>query len=124
MVRKTIKNNIKKQHADMIGSTSFILGVLIAIIAGLPLGNVIPSDAAAIILVVFGLIVGTLNINDSEITKFLIASMAFIVVGTSPITLLPIIGPTIGQILIYITYFVAPATLIVALEAIHEVVRS
>ena len=124
MVRKTIVKNIKKEHAEAIGSTAFVLGVILAIVAGLPLGGVVPYDAAAIVLVIFGLIVGMLNIKDEEITKFLVASIAFVIVGSSSINMLPIIGPTIGQILIYITYFVAPATLVVALEAMHEVTRS
>ena len=60
---------------EKLGGWAFILGVVIAIIAGLASGalDAISAGYVTLALVVLGLIVGFLNIGDKEVNNFLIA---------------------------------------------------
>jgi len=103
---------------ETIGHWSFILGVIIAIVAGL--AGVAYMEAAAILLVILGIIVGFLNISQRETTNFLIAAIALLLTGAAGLDKLPTIGSFIGPILTNISTFVAPAAVIVALKAVYE----
>lgn len=102
---------------EKLGEWSFILGVVIAVLAGL-FGTTyawVPT-----LLVVLGVLVGLLNISDREITTFLIAAIALVVGGSASLGSLPTIGAYLGPIMQYIATFVAPAAVIVALKAVYE----
>ena len=104
-----------------IGHWAFIVGVLIAVIAGL-----VPAwqtDTVVWILVILGLIVGLLNITAKETVEFLVAAVALIIVGTAGLATLPALGGIILAILANIVAFVAPAALIVALKAIYALAQ-
>ena len=96
------------------GQWAFLFGIFLAIIAGIFVPN---NMAITWILVIFGLIVGILNITSREMVPFLVASVALIlsagVFGT-----LPFIGVIIKAILDYTIEFVAPAAAFVALVVI------
>jgi len=103
---------------EKIGHWSFILGVIIAILAGL--AGAAYVEAAALLLVVLGIIVGFLNISEKETTSFLVAAIALVAVGAAGLEKLPAVGSYIGPILTNIATFVAPAAIIVALKAVYE----
>ncbi len=63
----------------IIGRWSFVIGVLLSIIAGL--GGVIP--ALLTILFILGLIVGFLNVSEAESTHFLVAVITLLLVGVA-----------------------------------------
>ena len=100
-----------------IGHWAFIVGIILAVFAGLvPEWQTVTIMAT---LAVLGLIVGVLNITARETTEFLIATMTLLIVGTagsSPAW--ELVSPKILFILANIVFFVAPAALIVALKAI------
>lgn len=104
----------------MIGHWAFILGVIIAIVAGL-LGTA--SEWIALLLVVLGVIVGFLNISDKETHAFLVAAIALLVTGSAGLHTLPLVGVYLGPILTNIATFVAPAVVIVALKEVYELGR-
>ena len=101
-----------------LGHWSFIAGVLLAIVAGL-LGATY-ADTVAMILVTLGVVVGFLNISETEVSSFLIAAIALLLPGTAGLETLLIVGSYLGPILTNITTFVAPAVVIVALKAVYE----
>lgn len=101
-----------------IGHWSFIIGVLLAMVAGL-LGAAY-ADMIAMILVVLGVIVGFLNISEKEVSSFLIAAIALLLTGAAGLETLPVMGSYLGPILTNIATFVAPAVVIVALKAVYE----
>ena len=101
-----------------LGHWSFIIGVLLAIVAGL-LGTAY-ADTVAMILVVLGVIVGFLNISEKEVSSFLIAAIALLLTGAAGLETLLVVGPYLGPILTNIATFVAPAVVIVALKAVYE----
>ncbi|MBT4597225.1 MAG: hypothetical protein HOC95_04580, partial [Candidatus Diapherotrites archaeon] len=76
--------------SQKIGSYAFLLGVIIALIAGIVaaadaiMGSAMLAGSAgwiALVLVILGLIVGFLNIKDKHITDFLIATIAVAMIG-------------------------------------------
>ena len=99
-----------------LGRWAFIVGVLIAIIAGLVPAWQTPTITW--VLVILGLIVGLLNITAKETVEFLVATIALMLIGSAGA--IPALGTIILSILANIVAFVAPAALIVALKAIYE----
>jgi len=102
----------------MIGKWAFIVGVIVAIVAGLV--PTLPVKVVMWILVVLGLVVGFLNVGDKESTPFLIATIALMTVGAAGLAAIPTIGTYIGAILVNIIAFVSPAALIVALKEVYN----
>ena len=97
------------------GKWAFIIGVLIAVLAGLvPAWQTQPWIAW--VLVLLGLVVGLLNITARETTEFLVAAIALLLASTAGA--LPDLGMVVGQILMNIIAFVSPAALLVSLKAI------
>jgi hypothetical protein len=116
--------------SQKVGGWAFILGVVIAIIAGLVSAFLgMYSGYVLLVLVVLGLIVGFLNIKDKEVTGFLIAAIALMAVGTANLSSLDSLTPgltaglgtLVQNIVQYIAAFVAPAALVVALKEVFDI---
>ena len=101
---------------EKIGTWAFLIGVLIAIIAGLVPS--LPMQQVAWVLVILGLVVGLLNIRGRETQEFLVACTALLVVAG--MGGLPPLGRTLGTILTNIIAFVAPAAFLVACRAVWQ----
>lgn len=114
-------------NLQQIGGWAFILGVIIAIIAGIASTQVAGyAQWILLVLVILGLVVGFLNIKDKEVTGFLIAAIALIAVGTATqLTVIDKAIPTLGTILnvivTNIAVFVTPAALVVALKEVYNI---
>ena len=109
----------KAKVLGLIGFWSFIIGLVIAVVAGIiaPANNV-----AIVILIILGIIIGFLNITAKEIPTLLMATIALIVVGNvfAPLNMLGI-GKILGNILTYVATLVAPAAIIAAIKALWAV---
>jgi len=111
-----------------VGTWAFLLGAILALVAGI-FGGVLAAYEGYILLllVVLGLVVGFLNIKDREIDKFLLASVALILVGSANLTaantVVPLLGTTLQAIVTNLARFVAPATLLVSLQAIYNLAK-
>jgi hypothetical protein len=102
-----------------IGFWAFIVGLVVAVIAGI----LWPANATVIIvLMILGLIIGFLNITAKEILLFLVATVALIVVGNvfAPLKTL-MIGALLGSILSYVATLMAPAAIVSAIKALWAV---
>ena len=97
-----------------IGTWAFVIGLILAVIAGLI--PTLQTQSVILALVVLGLIVGFLNVTEKETTEFLVATIALMLVGSAGA--IPVLGLMILSILSNIVAFVAPAALVVALKAI------
>jgi len=97
---------------DQLGAWSFILGLALAIILAF-----VAVDLAWL-LILLGIVVGLLNIQDKEVTQFLVAAIALIVVGSADVNILGI-----PLILSNIVTFVSPAAIIVAVKAVYAIGR-
>jgi hypothetical protein len=104
-----------------IGSWAFIIGVILAILGGV-FSSAMAEYAATItlVLVILGLIVGFLNIGDKEVTPFLIAAIALMLVKSAELEAIPEVGSYLVSIVNNIAAFVAPAALIVALIEVYR----
>ncbi len=113
-----------------IGEYAFLVGALIAVVAGMAASWVTGGAAGAIsaLLVVLGIIVGLLNITEKETTPFLVAAIALVVAGTAGFgainQIVQGLGTIIDQIVGNLAIFVAPAAVIVALKAVYALASS
>ena len=104
---------------DEIGKWAFIVGLVLAVIAGLLF------DAAWMVwvLVLLGVVVGLLNVSGSETQGFLVAAIAFTVAATA-LNSIPLIGGMVTSILSYVGAFVSGAMVVVALKALFQSAKS
>ncbi len=101
-----------------IGKWAFIVGLVIAVLAGIGFNQ--PWFTWA--LAVLGLIVGFLNVTSGETQGFLLAAIALMLSANS-VAEIPYVGLQVTQILANVVAFLAAAVLIVALRALFETVR-
>jgi len=111
-----------------IGKIVFLIGVIIAVLAGLA-GDAIGLSGGIVtgLLIIAGLIVGFLNVNHKETHGFLVASIALILIGATDVPelmeVLPGIGSFLSAILTNLTIFIAPAALVVALKIGYSIAQ-
>ena len=115
--------------SQKVGGWAFILGVVIAIIAGLASTFAqMYSGYVLLVLVVLGIIVGFLNVKDKEVVNFLIAAIALMAVGTANLVsinlAIPMLGTLIQSVVQNIAAFVAPAALVVALREVQNIAHT
>jgi hypothetical protein len=99
-----------------LGKWLFIAGVLLSILSGYVDWPTMPT-----VLIGLGIIVGLVNINTKETTKFLISTIALLVVGTAGVSALfstGALGGSVQLILNDFISFVAASAFIVALRTI------
>jgi len=103
----------------LIGFWCFIIGLIVAVVCGIIAPK---NEIVIIILVVFGIIIGFLNITAKEVMLFLLATIALIVAGNvfAPLTMLGV-GAILGNMLGYVATLMAPAAVITAIKALWAV---
>ncbi|MFH1239920.1 MAG: hypothetical protein V1672_01780 [Candidatus Diapherotrites archaeon] len=112
-----------------IGGYAFIVGVVIALLAGI-VGGLVAGYAGgiALVLVILGLIVGYLNISDKEVLTFMVASVGLIVAGSANLlvidTVVAGVGTILQAILANIVVFIAPAVIVVGLKAVYALAKT
>ncbi len=103
-----------------IGFWAFIVGFILAIVAGI----FWPANATIIIvLVILGIIIGFLNITTKEFQLFLLATIALVVVGGQAFTSLGSVGAKLGDVLTHIAILVSPAAIIAAVKGLWAVAK-
>lgn len=103
-----------------VGFWAFIIGFVLAIIAGIFMPG---NQAVVIVLVILGIIIGFLNVTAKEFTLFLLATIALVVVGGQAFTALGTVGEKLGDVLSRIGILVAPAAIIAAVKALWSVAK-
>ncbi|MBU5558052.1 MAG: hypothetical protein QW751_02875 [Candidatus Aenigmatarchaeota archaeon] len=118
----------KETQLVQISGYLFLLGVIIALIAGI-VPSAIDATTVAMVELVLGTIIGLLamggwaKLTADEEKTFLIATIALIVAGTATTFLggLPTVGEYLGRIFGYIQTLVAPAAVLIALIVLWRV---
>jgi hypothetical protein len=110
---------LEPERLALVGKWAFIVGLVLAVVAGILFEA---EEAVFWVLAILGVIVGLLNVTRAETQSFLLAAIGFLLSATA-LNLLPIVGETLGQILQYVAAFVAGATVVVALKALFETGR-
>ncbi len=107
-------------NMQQIGGYAFILGIIIAILAGIVALDANTSQLLLWVMVVIGIIIGLLNVTDKETTSFLVAAIALILTATA---LDALNVDIITRIINNIAVLASPAALIVALKAVWNMAR-
>ena len=102
-----------------IGFWAFIIGLVLAVVAGIFWEA---EQWVMICLIILGLIIGFLNITAKEIMLFLVATVALMVAGRvfEPLTFASL-GKTLDDILAYVATLMAPAAIIASIKALWAV---
>jgi hypothetical protein len=101
-----------------IGKWAFIIGLVVAVLAGL----LFQPGWAIWVLAILGLIVGLLNVTAEDTRSFLLASIALTLSATA-LNTLPIVGTALSFILPFVVAFVAGATIVIALKELFQTAR-
>lgn len=101
-----------------VGKWAFIVGLVIAVAAGLGFDQ----SWVGWVLAVLGLIVGFLNVGDKETHGFLLAAIALIVAANA-VGGLPYIGGYATNIIAYLIAFLSAAVLVVALKSLFALTK-
>lgn len=144
-MQKTMKGIEKKGKSVLaqIGSWSFIIGVLIALVVGICIGagalEPLDGDRAgdtegyiATILVILGVVVGLVGalglgtIQKDEMVGFLVAAIALVAVGLGATLFekIPLIGDFLSGITGSMLIFFAPAAVILAIRYLWDIGRN
>jgi hypothetical protein len=102
-----------------IGKWAFILGLVIAVLAGL----FFQPDWAIWVLAILGVIVGLLNVTAEDTRGFLLASIALTLSATA-LNTIPVVGTAFEVILPFVVAFVAGATIVIAIKELFQAARS
>jgi hypothetical protein len=98
-----------------IGKWAFILGLVIAVLAGL----LMQPDWAIWVLAILGVIVGFLNVTAEDTRGFLLAAIALTLSATA-LNNIPVVGTAFELILPFVVAFVAGATIVVAIKELLQ----
>jgi hypothetical protein len=110
-----------KGVVGFIGFWAFIIGFVLAILAGIFWPT---NQTIIVVLVILGIIIGFLNVTAKEFMLFLLATIALVVVGNAFAPLAGLrVGEILGNILGYIAVLVAPAAVIAAVKALWKVAK-
>jgi uncharacterized membrane protein len=114
MVKGGMKKRIKNFNA---GKWAFLLGVLLAVVFA-SVGSMTPEVVS--VLVVIGIIVGLLNVNDKEVRAFLLSGIALILAsafGQNSIGVFPVLERILEALLVIFV----PATIVVAIKNVFAI---
>lgn len=102
----------------MVGKAAFIIGLIIAILAG------IGFDYAWFgwVMAVLGLIAGFLNVSEEEVQTFLLAAIGLLVSSTAIISI-PYVGDILTSIFANLSIFIAAAILVVSLRSLFKTAK-
>jgi hypothetical protein len=115
-----------------VGVWSYIGGLVIAALLGvLAWANGSSMQGwSVILLAVLGLIVGLLNISDSEVNTFLLGAVAFVIASASMGVVFSTLSASgaawasgLAVFMNAITVFTAPGALVVAFKALYKVAK-
>ncbi|MFH1971956.1 MAG: hypothetical protein ABIJ18_00590 [archaeon] len=108
-----------KFSTGKLGAWAFLIGLILAIVfAFVTYGTWLPWT-----LVIIGLVVGLLNITESEVTPFLMAGAVLVIVSAFGADVLSTITYLQG-ILNNILMLFVPATIVVALKSVFSLARN
>ena len=105
-------------NREMVGKWAFIIGLVVAVLAGI----FFQPGWAIWVLAILGVIVGLLNVTAEDTQGFLLASIALTLSATA-LNTLPIVGTTLSYVLPFVVAFVAGGMIVVALKELFQAAR-
>ena len=119
-----------KSKENLLGAYAFLVGVILSVIMGLLQKSIVgsASNIPYIILVLLGVLVGTLNVGDKDSMTFLFASVSLVIVsgfGQSAliyVSSVPVLS-SLSAILAALLVMFVPATIIVSLKTVFSIAK-
>ena len=108
-----------RRSGNQLGGWAFLIGVILAIVVG-ALGGLDPTWT--FVLVLIGLIVGLLNISESEVETFLLSGVVLIIAANFGGNVLDGVW-RLGNILDAFLAIFVPSTIIVAIKHVFTLAR-
>jgi len=126
---------------NQFGAWAYTIGVVLAVLIGLVVGVIsgmnlqVPGVAsystyASVILVLFGIAIGFLNVGTKEVPTFLLAGVTLVIVNSFALQAvikgffaLGPLGAVLGAIFNSLLFLFVPATIIVALKSLFSISR-
>ncbi len=114
----------KRANSALLGSWSFLIGIVLAILLGLGFGGAYQATMLWIVFLL-GIVVGLLNIAHDEVTAFLHGGTILVLVSFLGVQVgvFDAVAPVIGNVLRGILTLFVPATIIVALKSVFSLAR-
>ncbi|MGM5483641.1 MAG: hypothetical protein ACQER9_01845 [Nanobdellota archaeon] len=118
MAKKNSKKSVPKPSGNEVGAWAFTIGFVFAIIAGF--SDYMPNlgeKNLEFILLIIGILIGFLNVADSQVQPFLLAGVSLVIVswaGGSVLSTVPVYHNILDALMAMFT----PATVIVALRSL------
>ena len=107
------------KNQNLLGKWAFLIGLVVALLAGL-LEGFYTLPYLAFILVVLGLVVGFINIAEKNTVKLLVAILVLMAAGSMTVLAIPAISGYLQAMLFNFVLFVGAAGFVVAIKAILE----
>ncbi len=96
----------------------FIIGVILAVVCGL----IFPAVPwVALVLAIFGLVIGLIHVKVKEINTLLLATIALLAMTAAFAPVATLGEGTIGFILVYFATLMAPVALVAAIKALINI---
>jgi hypothetical protein len=105
-------------NREMVGKWAFIVGLVVAVLAGI----LFQPGWAIWVLAILGVIVGLLNVAAEDTRGFLLAAIALTLSATA-LNTLPVVGTALSYILPFVVAFVAGGMIVIALKELFKVAR-
>jgi len=107
----------KKNNKVLVGKYAYLIGLLLAVVAGL-VAVVAEYAYTPLVLVVLGLVVGYLNVTEKNTVLLLLSLLALAMVGNATLNVIPAISSYLVAILSNIVLFAGAAAFVVAIKAV------
>ncbi len=106
----------------VLGSWSFLIGLVLAVLLGLGLGG---AYSGTLVWVVFllGIVVGLLNVTHDEVAGFLTSGAILVLVSYLGAGMVQGVSPMLANLLTGVLTLFTPATMIVALKSVFQLAR-
>ncbi|MBN2142106.1 hypothetical protein JW711_02130 [Candidatus Woesearchaeota archaeon] len=121
-----------KEKGDLkLGVWAFLVGLLFAIVLSifsLFSHKVGVPDWTLVLLAVLGIMVGLLNVRASEVQRFLISAVAFLIASQALAGVFQTLGSTgiwvgISTFFLMLSVFLAPAVVVVAVHSLYMLAK-
>ncbi|MBT4538725.1 hypothetical protein HOI26_04955 [Candidatus Woesearchaeota archaeon] len=122
--RKSVRKP-KRDTAHLVGSWSFLVGLVLAVLLGLGFTGAYQGQMLWAVFLL-GIVVGLLNISVKEASGFLMSGTVLVLVSFLGVQVgvFESVAPAIANILRGILTLFVPATIIVALRAVFTAAKS
>ena len=105
-------------NLETVGKWAFIVGLVLAVLAGL----FFQPPWAIWVLAILGVIVGFLNVTAEDTRGFLLAAIALTLSATA-LNAIPVVGTAFSYVLPFVVAFTAGAMIVVALKELFKTAR-